>query len=184
MARCHAERPCRPAVRTSVFQTEERGCNSLRGYQVSSSLARTHRSSCRVHRRGSYPRTRGFDSLSCDDRFAIIRPLAGRRGMVTSGPPRWKDCSARAASGFESSGYTSSALRSASGEATIASSKPALDPFVARTNAGFDSLHCDRRWSNVWTESWQWRQAGLLVRTARKGRVRFLLRPQMTRHGW
>lgn len=39
----------------------------------------------------------------------------------------------------------SSAPRSASGEAMIACSTPARDPFVARTNAGFDSLHCDRR---------------------------------------
>lgn len=132
--------PCRPAARTSVFQAAERGCNSRHGCslidQIVALLRASHRSSCRVHRRGSYPRTRGFDSLSCDDRSAIIRPRAGRRRMVTSGPPRWKECGARAAPEVRLLGLHRSALRSASGEATIASSKPALDPFVRANERG------------------------------------------------
>jgi hypothetical protein len=73
----------------------------------------------------------------------------------------------------------SSALRSASGEAMIASSTPALDPFVRANERGvrLPPLR-PQTFSCSWTESWQWRQAGLLVRTARKGRVRFLLRPR------
>ncbi len=157
--------PCRPAARTSVFQAAERGCNSRHGCQAIAlrdpdrsghlSGARTHRSSCRAHRRGSYPRTRGFDSLSCDDRSATICPLVG--------PPQ--DGYQLAPRGEGRSDARSSNRRSMNrcGEVRLlglvlallfavlpvkrrsrALSRLSIRSY-ARTNAGFNSLHCDRR---------------------------------------
>ena len=70
--------------RTSVFQAEQRGCNSRHGFQRAEGgryrskpavagqephepLPRLTFAARAGHRRGSYPRARWFDSIGCDD---------------------------------------------------------------------------------------------------------------------
>jgi len=78
------------------------------------------------HRRGSYPRARWFDSISCDDRRHDLVRTSGRRMMVTAAH---RDRHGRAAHdgtvGFKPQGDTTlgtEVLRSASGEAMITAS--------------------------------------------------------------